>query len=73
MYFRVKYYYLATGMEGRADKKDYGVVEASTPKAAKDIVVLREYPEDIPYGPDGTYSTREFFMHCLSATPVSLK
>ena len=32
--YHVTYYYLATGMEGRADTADYGVVEATTSQEA---------------------------------------
>lgn len=65
--FHVLYYYLATGMEGLADEKDFGAVEASSPKEACKAVALREYPIDKMYGPGDSYSTREFFLGCLSA------
>jgi hypothetical protein len=32
--YRVTYYYLATGMEGRADTADYGIIEANTSEEA---------------------------------------
>lgn len=68
--FRVRYFYLATGMEGRPDEEDHGEVEATSAEAARDVVAMREYPIDKMYGPNGIYSTREFFRGCLSAIPV---
>ena len=32
--YHVTYYYLATGMEGRADTADYGLVEAASAQEA---------------------------------------
>jgi len=57
--FHVRYSYLATGMEGRADERDFGFIAAESPKAACEAIALREYPEDI--------DTRQFFLGCLSA------
>ena len=65
--YRVKYFYLATGMEGRADERDYGLREANTPEEAIESVVLEEFPEDKMYGPNNAYSSRHFFRVCLSA------
>lgn len=70
MKFHVTYFYLASGMEGMADERDFGVVEANTPEQAKDFVAAREYPTDIMYGPNNSYSTREFFRGCLSAERI---
>jgi len=68
--FHVTYYYLATGMDGRADQRDYGTVEADTSDEAKEIAAIKEYPEDIMYGHNNSWSTREFFKGCLAATEV---
>jgi hypothetical protein len=68
--FHVKYCYLATGMEGRADEEDFGIVDAETANSAIDRICQVKYPTDIMYGPNNSYSTREFFRHCLSATPM---
>ena len=68
--YHVTYYYLATGMEGCADQKDFGIVVAETPDAAKDRVALAEYPTDVLYGPGNQWSTRAFFRGCLTANPV---
>ena len=32
--FRVKYFYLASGMEGHPDQTDYGIISASSPEEA---------------------------------------
>lgn len=37
--YHVSYYYLATGMEGHADTKDYGIIEANSKQEALDYVV----------------------------------
>jgi len=37
--YHVRYYYLATGMEGRADTNDYGIIEAKSELDAKEYVV----------------------------------
>lgn len=39
MKYHVKYYYLATGMEGIADTKDFGIVEADSEEEALEVVV----------------------------------
>lgn len=70
MKYRVTYSYLATGMEGHADNRDYGIVEASSADEAKGTVAKQEFPHDTFYGPNNAYSTREFFLGCLDATPA---
>lgn len=40
--YRVTYFYLATGMEGIADTRDYGTVEASNPEEARRKVADKE-------------------------------
>ena len=64
----VNYFYLATGMEGHADTKDYGVFEAETESDACDKAALAEFPVDKMYGPNNSYSARNFLRGCLSAT-----
>ena len=68
--YRVTYFYLATGMEGMADEEDYGIVEADSGDEAVNKVVLKKFPTDIMYGPNNTYSTRDFFKGCLSTKEV---
>ncbi len=68
--FHVRYYYLATGMEGYADEEDYGIIEADNREEAIKMVAHQKYPIDIMYGPNDTYSTRDFFLGCLSAEIV---
>lgn len=69
-YYEVTYSYLATGMEGKADNKNYGVWYAATPDEALEKVVLQEYPKDVMYGPNNIYSGRDFFRGFLSAREI---
>ncbi len=66
--YRVYYHYLATGMEGHADERDLGTFEADTKEEAMDMAVMQECPNDTKYGPNNSYSTRDFVRGCLSAT-----
>ena len=68
--FRVKYFYLATGMEGLADERDYGTFEAEDAKAAVEKALAHKHPKDKMYGPKNSYSTNDFIRGCLSATLV---
>lgn len=68
--YKVRYYYLATGMEGVADERDCGVFEAETPESAIEKAVMREYPEDKFYAPNDSYSSRQFYRGCLSAKEI---
>lgn len=43
--YHVTYYYLATGMEGNADSRDYGYVDANSNQEAIEIVGRRLHPE----------------------------
>lgn len=63
--FHVTYYFLATGMEGRADTKDYGYFDAPDANNAKWQCVARE---------SGDYSqmAKNWFFGCLTATEVVL-
>ncbi|MCK5616387.1 hypothetical protein KAR91_81750 [Candidatus Pacearchaeota archaeon] len=65
--YKVKYSYHGQGMELGPDIKDYGIVEAESENGAKDIVVLAQLPEDIFYGPNNKWSSREFLRNCLTA------
>lgn len=68
--YQVKFYYLASGMEGEADERDYGEIVAASPDEAENKVALREVPEDKMYGPDKAYSSRNFFKGCLTAKQI---
>lgn len=58
--YHVTYYYLATGMEGHAQREDFGVVEADSPEAAVGKVIDQHYwMQD--------KATRDFVRGCLSA------
>lgn len=72
MKFHVTYYYLATGMEGRANERDYGIVAAPTANEAIEQIIDQEYPKDEMYGPNDSYSTRDWMRSCLRAKPVRL-
>ncbi len=67
MKFRVRSYYLASGMEGHAAEADYGDVDAESARDACDLVAIREYPVDTMRGPNKSWSTRQFFRDCLYA------
>ena len=56
--YHVEYSYLATGMEGRADYRDYGIVSANSSKEAIRIVAERVNPDR---------HTMEFMLGCLTA------
>lgn len=49
MKFHVTYFYLATGMEGIPDTKDYGIIEADSAEDAKTIVTNKAYTDNIEY------------------------
>lgn len=68
--YQVKFYYLASGMEGHADERDYGEIEAPSPSEAVDKIALRERPVDKMYGPNNAYSSRDFFKGCLTAKQI---
>ena len=63
--YHVTYFYLATGMEGRPDTKDYGIVVAEDEEGAKNIVTtLQEHKEE----PGWTVKQLDsWFKSCLSA------
>lgn len=66
--YHVTYFYLATGMEGRADKRDYGIVEAESEKDAKGKIGLQEVPVNSICRPEtlNNYTVREYFIGCLA-------
>lgn len=57
--YHVTYYYLATGMEGIADIRDYGVISASSPEDACNQIAVREEPNHVAW-----------MLSCLSASKV---
>lgn len=59
--FRIKFYYLALGMEGNAETRDYGIILASTATEAMDKFLV-EHPE----------LADDWTRTCLSATEVRL-
>lgn len=66
--FTVTYFYLATGMEGIPDTWSVQV-EAENGADAIEQVILQRLPEDVMYGPNKAWSTREFMRGCMSAGP----
>jgi hypothetical protein len=69
--YHVTYFYLASGMEGEAEKRDCGIVKAKSKDEAKNAVALREFPTDEFYGPNSSFSSREFFKGCLTASLIT--
>jgi len=63
MRYHVTYFYLATGMEGRADKEDYGIIEATSPEDAKKKAARRRHPHESPQDID-------WCVGCLTAKEV---
>lgn len=59
--YHVTYYYLATGMDGVPDERDFGIVEAQNEDAAKLIVAYRE---------STTTEERTWMLGCLTATKL---
>lgn len=59
--YHVTYYYLATGMEGRADERDYGIVDAPSADEVKNIIAARECK---------SIHDREWVKGCPSAKQV---
>lgn len=58
--YQVKFYYLATGMEGRADQCDLGIIEAESKEQAVDKALATHYA--------GSEKDWGFIRGCLSAT-----
>lgn len=69
--YRVKYYYSASGMEGHVDERDYGLFEANSEEEAIEAAIIKEYPTDVMYGPNNSYSTRDFVRGCMLAAVKS--
>jgi hypothetical protein len=59
--FRVKYYYLASGMDGVADEKDYGIVYATTAQVAKELIAQKH---------SKNAAEHKWMLGCLSAKAV---
>jgi hypothetical protein len=73
--FHVTYFYLATGMEGIPDEKDYGIIDATTAEEAKAKVAEIIVPVDSwYYKPDNKFpeglTTRQFIYGCLTAKEI---
>lgn len=60
--FHVTYFYLATGMEGKADARDLGIVESFSPEEAIAKIAKQEYPT--------SEIGRRWFKGCLTAKEV---
>ena len=60
--YHVTYRYLATGMEGRPDERDYGVIEAESAEAAK-MGIAQRVAESL--------RDQQFVASCLRAEPVA--
>lgn len=58
--YHVTYYYLASGMEGQAERKDYGQVYASGPVEAVDKAARNKHPTD-------TEAELDWVKGCLTA------
>ena len=63
--YHVTYFYLATGMEGIPDERDYGIIEAESKKAAIDLAVEAQHPT-------ASTSTKDWVKGCLTAKEVKL-
>lgn len=61
--YHVTFYYLATGMEGRPDVQDYGIVYANNETEAKRKAVIGRHPDMSPQDIDWT-------MGCLTVKQV---
>jgi hypothetical protein len=61
--YKVTYFYLATGQEGRADERDYGEYVAPSARAAKAQAIDRH---------DGHLSkeVQDWVLTCLTATEI---
>lgn len=68
--YEVTYFYLASGMEGNPDVRRY-LISAESASDAIEQQILKEYPEDVFYGPGNSFSSRRFLRSCLSAKEVT--
>lgn len=61
--YEVRYYYLATGMEGRADERTEGRVRAKTEREAIDKIIAQNY---------GHYdeASKQWVSGCLTAQRI---
>ena len=71
MKYQITYFYLATGMEGKADIQDYGIWEGDTPEEAIEKAVIDEYPEDVVYGRDNKDSNTDVVGSVLLSIPIA--
>lgn len=61
--FHVTYFYLATGMEGREDRKDYGIINADSEDDAKEIAVQLRHPTS-------SRQDKDWIKGCLTARQI---
>ena len=61
--YEVRYYYLATGMEGRADERIEGTIRAKTEREAIDKIIEQNY---------GYYdeNSQQWVRSCLTAQRI---
>ena len=57
---------MATGMDW-PDEKDFGLIEADSHDEAINKAAHQEVPEDTMYGPNNSWSTRDWYKSGLSA------
>jgi hypothetical protein len=58
--YHVTYFYLATGMEGHADTRDYGIFYANSEDEAKNKAIIRNHHRMSP-------SDAAWLKNCLTA------
>ena len=61
--FDVNYFYLATGMEGRADTQSHGIFEADSKAEAVEKAIEKDYSHE-------SESLKSWTRSCLIATEV---
>lgn len=62
-WYLVQYYYLATGMEGIADRRIEGEVQANSKAEAVDDIIIQNYSHY-------NAQDRDFIRGCLSAIQI---
>lgn len=68
--WHVTYFYLATGMEGRADERDYGWVSADTELEAREIIAKKIVVAD---SSSSSEDVVKWIMGCLTAEKMKSK
>jgi len=64
-YYQIDYFYLATGMDGIPDTKDYGVWFGSTPEIAKGLAINHHDGRGL------SPTTVQWIMSCLTAREIT--